>query len=149
MIIAKDQILIKDSNETVLSTVNADIRLDLLPRPRINVHVTNIEELDVSEKVELALMHATDNSFSLELKNHNKKINAYIKIHKISNPKESSLIFSIFSEPLVGVGDDNTQMQYVVFYLYNELIPKPILFPNLYCFHVIHWSDYFKFVVLG
>ncbi len=71
MIIAKDQILIKDSNETVLSTVNADIRLDLLPRPRINVHVTNIEELDVSEKVELALMHATDNSFSLELKNHN------------------------------------------------------------------------------
>lgn len=119
MIIAKDQVLIKDSNETVLSTVNAEIRLDLVPRPEINVHVIDIEELDISEILNLASMHSKNNSFSLELKNHNKKINAYIKIHKVSNSKERSLIFSLFSEPLVGVGDDNTQMQYVVFYLYN------------------------------
>ena len=46
VVIAKDQVLIKDSDETVLFALNAEIRLDLLPRPRIHVYITNIEELD-------------------------------------------------------------------------------------------------------
>lgn len=63
-VIAKDKVLIKDSDEIVLSTVNAEIRLDLVPRPRIRVHITNIEELDNSERVELAWMLASDKFFS-------------------------------------------------------------------------------------
>lgn len=118
-VIAKDKVLIKDSDEIVLSTVNAEIRLDLVPRPRIRVHITNIEELDNSERVELAWMLASDKFFSLELKNHKKQIKVYVTTCHLSNPEELSLIFSPFSEPIVGFGDDNTQMQYIIFHLFN------------------------------
>jgi hypothetical protein len=118
-VIAKDQVLIKDSNDTVLSTVNAEIRLDLVPRPRIRVHTTNMEELDYPERLELAWMLRTEELFSLELKNHKKHIKAFVTTCHLSNPKELSLIFSPYSEPIVGIGNDDTQMQYVVFHLFN------------------------------
>ena len=118
-VIAKDQVLIKDSNENILFNLDAEIRLDLLPKPRIHIHVTNIDELDYSKRVELSTLAITQELYSLELKSHKKHINAYITSSHLSNPKEYSLIFSPPSEPIIGLGNEDTQMQYVVFHLFN------------------------------
>jgi hypothetical protein len=121
MVIAKDEVVIKGKDETVLSTLNAEIRLDFIPRPQIHVHIINLEELDDSERVKLAWMIKSDEDelFSLELKNHKKHIKGYVTTLDFSNPKNLLLIFSPPSEPIVGFGDDDTQMQYVVFHLFN------------------------------
>lgn len=118
-VIAKDQVLIKDRNETALFTLNAEIRLDLRPKPRIHVHITNIDELDYVQRAELSTLFFTQELYSLELKSHKKDIKACITTSHLSNPKEYSLIFSPPSEPIAGFGDEDTQMQYVVFHLFN------------------------------
>ncbi|AKB82513.1 hypothetical protein MSBR3_1935 [Methanosarcina barkeri 3] len=116
VVIAKDQVLIKDSNKIDLFTLNAEIHLDFLPKPRIHIHITNIDELDYVHRVELFALICTPELYSLELKSHKKNIEAWITT---SNPKEYSLIFSPPSEPIVGLGDEDTQMHYVVFHLFN------------------------------
>jgi len=116
VIIAKDQVLIKDSNKSALFTLNAEIRLDFLPKPRIRIHITNIDKLDYVQRSELSTLIYTSELYSLELKSHKKDIEAWVTT---SNPKECSLIFSPPSEPIVGLGDADTQMHYIVFHLFN------------------------------
>ncbi len=78
VVIAKDQLLIKNSNQTTLFTLNAEIRLDFIPKPRIHIHVTNLDELDYVQRAELSTLFYTPQLYSLELKNHKKNIEAWI-----------------------------------------------------------------------
>lgn len=118
-VIAKDQVLVKDSRKDTLFTLNAEIRLDLLPEPHIHVHITNINELDYVQRAELSTLIYMSELYSLELKSRKKEIEAWVTTSHLSNPKEYSLIFSPPSEPIVGLGDEDTHMQYIVFHLFN------------------------------
>lgn len=118
-VIAKDQVLINDCHKNALFTLNAEIRLDFLPKPEINIHITDMDKLDYSQRAELSTLFYTQELYSLELKNHKKDIEAWVTTSHLSNPKEYSLIFSPPSEPIIGLGDEDTQMQYVVFHIFN------------------------------
>lgn len=132
VIIAKDEALIKDSTGTVLLHGNAEVRLDLLPRPRIHVLITNIEELDDIKKFELSIRFFSGELVFLELKNHEKHIKGFVTEWKSSNPKDPSLIFSSSSEPIFGIGNDDTHMQKIVFHLFNfkEMLADNVIYPE-------------------
>ncbi|HII01676.1 TPA: hypothetical protein HA351_08535 [Methanosarcinaceae archaeon] len=108
--IAEDEALIKDIDGTVLLSGNAEVRLDLLPRPRIHVYVTNKKELGFG---------IGNNAKILELTNHRCKIKGFTTTVNPSTSNGISLVWSPYSEPIIGVGNDTTEIQYVVFHLFN------------------------------
>jgi len=112
VVLAKDEVVIKD-NENALFSSSAEIRLDLLPRPRI--HICIKKKLSDIEMSELTIGMWTSESFMLEL-NNKKRIKGYMMPSHSSN---CSVIFLPSSGSIIGVGDDDTQMQYVVFHLFN------------------------------
>lgn len=121
-VIAKDEVLIKDKNGNVLLSGNAEFCLDFLPKPEIHVYVTNKKELTNSEKSGLFtiydIFHSTD-LFELVLKNSENQFEAYLINYDLFNPSGPSLTFTPSSEPIIGIGNDETQMQYIDFHLFN------------------------------
>lgn len=116
-VLAKDEVVIKDKDDNALLSGSAEVRLDLLPRPGIDVHIIK-EELSVIEVFKLTKRMWARESFTLEL-NNKKHIEGFITAIYPSNSKSHSITFSPRFVPITGVGDDNTQMQYVVFHLFN------------------------------
>jgi hypothetical protein len=118
-IIAKDEALIKDSNGIVLLHGNVEVRLDLIPRPRIHVKIYPIEELNDIKRWELVSIFGSRDLLLLELKNHGKDIKGFVTKFKLSNTKDPFIIFSPSSEPIIGIEDNDTHMQKIVFHLFN------------------------------
>lgn len=116
-IIAKEKVVIKDKDDNALLSGNAEVRLDLLPRPRIRVHIINIESSDL-EIVRLIKRMYFGELFTLEL-NNKKHVEGVMTAFRFSYTEDHSITFSSSSEPIIGLGDDDTQMQYAVFHLFN------------------------------
>lgn len=122
VVIAKDEVLIKDKSGNVLLYGSAEVRLDLLPQPRVHVYVTNKKELNEIEKLELFTLYSsliTENLFRLLLRSSGKQFEGFIINSDLFNKNGPSLVFSSRFEPMVCVGDDSTTMQYIVFHLFN------------------------------
>lgn len=121
-VIGKDEILIQDKKGNILLSGNAEFRLDFLPKPQIHLCVTNKKELNDSEKSGLFTIDnifRSANLFELVLKNSENQFEGYLLNHDLFNPSGPSLAFTPSSEPIVGLGDEDTQMQYVIFHLFN------------------------------
>ncbi|MDQ1255355.1 MAG: hypothetical protein QG646_4641 [Euryarchaeota archaeon] len=73
----------------------------------------------VKLRLKLSLKISTRELSTLELKSYKKHIKGYITAYHLSNSINSSLFFSSSSEPIVGVRNEDTKMQYVVFHLFN------------------------------
>lgn len=113
ILIAKDKAFFKDDDEIILSG-DAEVRLDLLPKPRIKVHVKNILYLDLEKTCQLSC--SAFQPLDLELEKIGKPIKGVMSVNNVFDSK--SFVWSSH-EPIIGVGGDDTQMQYVVFHLFN------------------------------
>ena len=121
ILIAKDEAFFKEDNEIILSG-DAEVRLDLLPNPRIKVYVNNIQIFEYETVYQLSWL--AFQPLDLELKNVKKPIKGSMSENNIFNSK--SFVWSSH-EPIIGVGDDDTQIQYVVFHLLNfKKVLKPV-----------------------
>lgn len=121
-VIVKDEVSIKDKSGNSLLSGNAEARLDFLPKPRIHLYVTNKKELNDSEKSGVFTLYnnfLSENLFELELKSSKKQFEGFILKSDLFNINGFSLTFTPSSEPIIGLGDEDTQMQYVVFHLFN------------------------------
>lgn len=121
-VVGKDEILIKDKNGNVLHSGNAEFRLDFLPKPQIHVYVTNKKELNDSEKSGLHVLYdkiLVENLFEMTSKKSGNKFKGFVINSDLFDPSGPSLTFTPSSEPIVGLGDKDTQMQYVIFHLFN------------------------------
>ena len=121
-VIAKDEVLIKDKNGNDLLSGNAEFRLDFLPKPQIHVYITNKKELNDSEKKGLYALHdniLSGNLFELVMKNSGNQFEGFVINSDLFNHNGPSLTFTSSSEPMIGVGNDDIQMQYVIFHLFN------------------------------
>lgn len=110
--IAEDEARIKDKNGKVLGCGIAEVRLDLLPKPWIHVHVTFQEELDTIKK--LMLTKSLMSAEVLELKNHELQIKGTPK-----TIRGSSIVWFPYSYSIIGVGNDSTEIHHLVFHLFN------------------------------
>jgi len=110
--IAKDKASIKNSSGSILLYGDAEVRLDLRPNPIIKVYFTTNTEIEQINKLRLCTEGFTHKSFEVKLDNLKKTIKAPMTAY------ESSIVLSLL-EPIVGVGDDSTEIQYVVFHLFN------------------------------
>ncbi|MGE4494935.1 MAG: hypothetical protein AB7D09_08890 [Methanosarcina sp.] len=122
VVIGKDEILIQDKKGNILLSGTAEFRVDFLPKSHIHVYVTNNKELNDSEKSGLFSLYdniLSENLFSLVLKNSGNQFEGFIINSDLFNPNGPSLTFAPSSEPIVGLGDKDTQMQYVIFHLFN------------------------------
>lgn len=114
-IIAKDDdVLIKDSNGNIVLRGSAEVCLDVIPDCGINAHFTrtNSSIFDYSKILD---QFKSSKPFEVELKNHNTQFKGILT----ENNGWHSLVFSPAVQPIIGVGDDETQMQYIVFHLFN------------------------------
>jgi hypothetical protein len=125
ILIAKDEAFFKDSDGIILSG-DAEVRLDLPPKPRIKVYVKNIQFFDFETAYQLSYL--AFQPLDLELKNVKKPIKGSMSVNNVLT--SNSFVWSSHGS-IIGVGDSDTQMQYVVFHLFNfKKILKPV---NLKC----------------
>ncbi|HHV24327.1 MAG TPA: hypothetical protein GXX65_07255 [Methanosarcina sp.] len=121
-IVGKDEILIKDKNRNILLSGNAEFHLDFLPTPQIHVYVTNKKELSDSEKSGLHVLYDKilfENLFEMTSKKSGNQFEGFVINSDLFDLSGPSLTFTPSSEPIVGLGDEDTQMQYVIFHLFN------------------------------
>jgi hypothetical protein len=113
--IAKDDdVLIKDSNGNIVLRGNAEVCLDVVPDYGINVHFTstNLSNFDYSKILD---QFKSRKPFEVELKEHKTQFKGILT----ENNGWNSLVFSPAVQPIIGVGHGKTEMQYVVFHLFN------------------------------
>ena len=113
ILIAKDKAFFKDGDGIVLSG-DAEVRFDLLPEPGIKIHVKNILYFDLEKTIQLSSL--AFQPLDLELENIGKPIKGGMSVNNIF--KSKSFVWSSH-EPIVGIGNDDTQLQYVVSHLFN------------------------------
>ncbi|MCO5381379.1 MAG: hypothetical protein NHB15_04100 [Methanosarcina barkeri] len=119
LVIANEEALIKGSNGNILMSGKVEIRLDLLPEPWINVHFNNKNKLGWSERWNLMIESSLRNQFELDLTTKGKQIKVFYHKYDPSDPNESTIDFFPCIEPIIGIGNDSTLMQYINFYLLN------------------------------
>lgn len=121
ILIAKDEAFFKDSDRIILSG-DAEVRLDLLPKLGVKVYVKNIQFFDFETVYRLS--YSAFQSLDLELKNVKKPIKGSMSVNDIFT--SNSFVWSSHGS-IIGIGGDDTQMQYVVFHLFNfKKILKPV-----------------------
>lgn len=114
-LIAKDDdVLIKDSNGNTLLCGNAEICLDVVPKCKINARFSRTNS-SIFDYPKILDQFESGKPFEVELKNRNIQFKGILT----ENNSWSSLVFSLALQPMIGFGDDKTQMQYVVFHLFN------------------------------
>ncbi len=119
VVLAEQEASIKDINEYVIDG-NAKVCLDLLPNPSINVYFSG-KKLDTT-KVSLRKLHGEyidQKQFEFTFKKYINWSEGYILQANFLNINGPSLVFFPRFDPMIVVGDDDTQIQYVVFHLFN------------------------------
>ena len=117
VVIVKDKALLMDTDKSVLLDGDVEVLLDLLPKPHIHMHFTNQKHLTDIERVEL-LKSLEAVEFFLELKNNKRQFKVYSKRVSLSN-EGISLVLASYSEPMIGIGDNTTEIHHIVFHLFN------------------------------
>jgi hypothetical protein len=112
VLIAKDKASFKEGDEIVLSG-DAEVRLDLLPKPSINIHVKNIQYIDLGKTIKLSSMPF--NPLYLELEKIGKSIKGVITDNHILD--YGSFVWSVHEK--IEVGDEDTKIKAIVFHLFN------------------------------
>lgn len=113
-VIAKDDdVLIKDSNGNIVLRGNAEMCLDVIPEYGIHAHFTRTNSsIDFSK---IFKQFESLEPFNVEFKNYNMQFKGILT----ENNRWYSFVFSPALQPIIGLGDDKTQMQHVVFHLFN------------------------------
>lgn len=117
VIIVKDKALLMDTDMSVLLDGDVEVRLDLLPNPHIHMHFTNQKHLTDIEQVKL-LKSLEAVEFFIKLGSNEREFKVYSKRVSLSN-EGSSLILASYSEPIIGFGDNTTEIHHIVFHLFN------------------------------
>jgi hypothetical protein len=107
--IAEEEIVITGSDGKVLFDGKAEFRLRLFPQPRILAHVTNRNSLACFMQ----------ESSVLELKRNACKVRGFTTAANFSSSGEMSATWCPSKEPIIGVGNEETQMTRLVFHLFN------------------------------
>jgi hypothetical protein len=108
VLLLEDEVTMEDDKGCLLFSGTAEVRLDLLPQPRIHVYVkTDQCFLDKSS------FH------TLVLKSNPCRINGFSTKSTCSSSAEMSVKWCPWSEPIIGRGHENTTMKSVVFHLFN------------------------------
>jgi hypothetical protein len=90
---------------------SAEVRLELLPRPRVYVHATNVNAAN-QQKCQLLNTQST----VLTLKGTGNQAEGFLTTVDLIPPL---VVWVPRSEPMIGVGDDNTEICKVIFHLFN------------------------------
>ena len=112
--IAKDEALLMDTNGTVILDGDVEVRLDLLPDPDINMYFTTKERLEDSEGKKL--LNSLIPYGLLKLTNNERQIKVYPRNIRLPASGGYSLVLFTDSEPIIGVGDDTTEIHHIVFH---------------------------------
>ena len=92
-------------------TGSAEVRLDLLPRASIHVHI-------VCEGFPPVISNHT-NSCQLSLERLAVEMDGFLISSSFPTPQGGIVVWSPFSEPIVGIGEGSTEISYVIFHLFN------------------------------
>ena len=114
----KDKATIKDINGNVLIYGDAEVRLNLQPEPGIKIIFTKEKAYNDFEKWKMSAEFFTLKYFKVKFDNLKKPIDTFVTNLKFSDLNEPRIVFSLFKS-IVAVGDDSTDIQYVVFHLFN------------------------------
>lgn len=107
--IADDQASIEDGGGKVLLSGPAEVRLVLLPRPRVQILVS-------SQNLSFSILNKPA---VLKLLNHGRQVEGFPAKTNVSTSTGTHVAWHPRSEPILGVGNDNTGMRRVVFHLFN------------------------------
>ena len=108
--IADDEAEILDSAGNTLLSGTARIVLDLLPRPKINVHIESAADWPPP---------LSGDHLAVRLKRHSLEIEGFATQMTVESSVGTSMIWTPRSEPIVGVGDNGTELCKVIFHLLN------------------------------